>query len=159
MLELRLEHAPGHTASMLTVYEPASATLWAADMLSDVEIPIVAHDLEAYERTLERVSMLELATVVPGHGNPTSDPSEIATRLEEDRRYLAELREVVAQAVTDERTLDEAVDSSRQIALRRGPGDDTVHRLNTEKVFADLGGDADPEEVGFARARKEATGT
>ena len=43
--ELRLEHAPGHAASMLTVYEPASATLWAADVLSDIEIPAIVDDL------------------------------------------------------------------------------------------------------------------
>ena len=31
-----------------------------------------------------------------------------------------------------------------------------THRLNVEKVYADLGGDANPDEVGFVRAWKEA---
>jgi len=70
-LELLLTHAPGHAASMLTIYEPESATLWAADVLSDVEIPSVVDDLEAYEQTLARVAELEIRTLVPGHGTPT----------------------------------------------------------------------------------------
>jgi glyoxylase-like metal-dependent hydrolase (beta-lactamase superfamily II) len=154
-LDLRLEHAPGHAASMLTVYEPESATLWAADVLSDVEIPIVVHDLDAYERTLERLAGLEIATLVPGHGSPTSDPREIARRVGEDRLYLAELRGIVARAVSEGRSLEEAVAAASAVDLRRDQADELLHRLNTEKAYADLGGDADPTEVGFARVRKE----
>jgi hypothetical protein len=32
-----------------------------------------------------------------------------------------------------------------------------THRPNVEKVYADLGGDTDPAQVGYARAWKEAT--
>ncbi len=42
-------------------------------------------------------------------------------------------------------------------SLRRSEGDEELHRLNAEKVYADLGGDADPAAVGFAKAWKEAT--
>ncbi|HUF02183.1 MAG TPA: MBL fold metallo-hydrolase [Gaiellaceae bacterium] len=156
-LELHLAHAPGHTADMLTVYEPESATLWAADVLSDVEIPLVVHDLAAYEATLARLAELEIATLVPGHGFPTSDRSGVARRLDEDRRYLAELRATVSEAVQSGYGLDETVAAAARVALRRSPEDEAVHRLNVEKVYADLGGDADPEQVGFARAWKEAT--
>ena len=156
-LELRLEHAPGHTADMLTVYEPETATLWAADCLSDAEIPLVVHDLGAYEETLARLAELEIAALVPGHGTPTDGAGEIARRLDEDRRYLAELRSSVQESVGAGRDLDEAVENARSVSLRRSPEDETVHRLNTEKVYADLGGDADPTAVGFARAWTEAT--
>lgn len=156
-LELRLEHAPGHTADMLTVYEPETATLWAADCLSDAEIPLVVHDLGAYEETLARLAKLEIAALVPGHGTPTDEPGEIARRLDEDRGYLAELRSSVQESVDAGRNLDEAVEAARSVSLRRSPDDETVHRLNTEKVYADLGGDAEPTQVGFARAWTEAT--
>jgi glyoxylase-like metal-dependent hydrolase (beta-lactamase superfamily II) len=156
-LTLHLEHAPGHTADMLTVYEPASCTLWAADVLSDVEIPLVAHDLEAYERTLERIAELEVATLVPGHGTPTSDAADIRRRLGEDRSYLAELRTGVADAIRSGLGLEKTVTALERIALRRSPEDDSVHRLNVETAYAGLGGDADPDEVGFARAWRQAT--
>ena len=82
-LELHLEHAPGHAASMLTIYEPRGADLWASDVMSDVEIPSIVDDLESYERTLGRIATLEIGTLVPGHGTPTSDRTEIRRRLDE----------------------------------------------------------------------------
>ncbi len=156
-LELQLMHAPGHSASMLTIYEPASATLWAADMLSDVEIPSIVHDLDDYERTLARLAELEIRTLVVGHGTPTHDVEEIRQRLAEDRAYLADLRVSVTEAVAAGRSLDDTVAACGRIALRRSEEDDALHRLNVEKVYADRGGDADPEQVGYARAWKEMT--
>jgi glyoxylase-like metal-dependent hydrolase (beta-lactamase superfamily II) len=157
-LELRLVHAPGHSPNMLTIYEPASATLWAADVLSDVEVPAIIDDLGSYERTLSRIAELEIRTLVPGHGNATDDPAEIARRLDEDRTYLAAVREAVTSAVDAGQPLEGAVAAAGAIPLRRSEGDDELNRLNSEKVYADLGGDADPSEVGFARAWKEVTG-
>ena len=156
-LELHLEHAPGHTASMLTIYEPADACLWAADVLSDVELPMIAFDLESYARTLARIAELEVRTLVPGHGNPTSEASEIRRRLDEDRRYLDWLRGAVADAVGAGKSLEETVDACAEVTLSRGDEDASTHRLNVEKVYTDLGGDADPAEVGYARAWKDAT--
>jgi len=155
-LELQLTHAPGHSASMLTVYEPESATLWAADVLSDVEIPSVV-DVDGYERTLARLAELEIRTLVVGHGTPTDDEREIRRRLAEDRAYLADLRASVTEAVAAGRSLDDTVASCGRIALRRSEEDDGLHRLNVEKVYADRGGNADPEQVGYARAWKEMT--
>jgi hydroxyacylglutathione hydrolase len=156
-LELRLEHAPGHAASMLTLYEPREATLWAADVLSDVEIPSILDDLERYERTLESIDRLEIRLLVPGHGTPSSDRAEIRKRLDEDRRYLEQLRSAVTAAVARGATLAETAVGCEAISLRRSEDDAETHRLNVEKVYADLGGDADPESVGFARAWKEVT--
>jgi glyoxylase-like metal-dependent hydrolase (beta-lactamase superfamily II) len=157
-LELRLEHAPGHARSMLTIHDAANAALWAADVLSDAELPSVIDDLAGYERTLARISELELTTLVPGHGNRTDDPAEIRRRLEEDVTYLGELRTGVEEAVAAGRSLDETVTACTRIPYRRSDDDAETHRLNVEKVYADLGGAADPDEVGFRRAWKEQTG-
>ena len=158
-LRLRLEHAPGHAASMLTIYHPDEACLWAADVLSDVELPSIIHDLESYARTLERIAELELRMLVPGHGSATSDTSEIRRRLDEDRSYLDRLRQAAADAVAAGMSLEAAVEACASLGLHRSEDDAVTHRLNVEKLYADLGGDADPQEVGFARAWKEATRT
>jgi glyoxylase-like metal-dependent hydrolase (beta-lactamase superfamily II) len=155
-LELRLEHAPGHTASMLTVYEPQEAKLWAADVLSDVEIPMIIDDLGSYERTLTRIAQLEIRMLVPGHGTPTEDTAEIRQRLDPDLDYLEQLHKAVDEAVTSGKSLEETVALCDRIPLRRSEGDSATHRLNAEKVYADLGGDANREEVGFTGAWKEA---
>jgi glyoxylase-like metal-dependent hydrolase (beta-lactamase superfamily II) len=157
-LGLRLEHAPGHAASMLTVFEPDAEELWAADVLSDVELPSIIDDLACYERTLAGIAELEVRTLVPGHGTPTHDSAEIQRRLVEDRRYLEQLRSDVESSVAAGASLEETVSRCATVALRRGEDDAATHLLNVEKVYADLGGDADPQEVGFARAWKEATG-
>jgi glyoxylase-like metal-dependent hydrolase (beta-lactamase superfamily II) len=156
-LELRLEHAPGHARSMLTIYVQRSGVLWAADVLSDVELPSVIDDLQNYEITLERLAGLEIATLVPGHGNRTDDAREIQRRLDEDRDYLARLRRDVSAAVAAGSTLTETVATCATAPYHRSEEDDVTHRLNVEKVYADLGGEADPADVGFARAWKDAT--
>jgi cyclase len=156
-LELRLEHAPGHARSMLTIYETGSATLWAADVLSDVELPSLIDDLDGYERTLERIAQLEVTTLIPGHGNRTDDAVEIRKRIDEDRAYLAMLRADVAAAIARGQALEETVLACASIPYSRSDEDAETHRLNVEKVYADLGGDADPDEVGYARAWKEQT--
>jgi glyoxylase-like metal-dependent hydrolase (beta-lactamase superfamily II) len=156
-LELRVEHAPGHTADMVTVYDPPSATLWAADMLSDIELPLICHDLGAYERTLARLVERDIDVLVPGHGTPSHERRDIRRRLDEDRRYLEELRSAVSESVSAGRSLDEAIALLADPPAQRSLEDVEVHRLNVEKVYADLGGDADPAAVGYVRVWQEAT--
>ena len=156
-LELLLEHAPGHARSMLTVHDARNATLWAADVLSDVELPSIIDDLDGYERTLARLATLEIGTLVPGHGNRTDDGREIRRRIDEDRAYLAQLRTDVSAAVAAGRSLAETTGEYASIPFARSDDDAETHRLNVEKVYADLGGVADPEAVGYARAWKEQT--
>lgn len=156
-LELRLEHAPGHARSMLTIYDELSATLWAADVLSDVELPSIIDDLESYERTLARISQLQVTTLVPGHGNRSDDAREIRRRIDEDRAYLAQLRAEVTAAVASGHSLEETVSACATIPFSRSDDDAETHVLNVEKAYADLGGEADPEQVGYARAWKEQT--
>ncbi len=149
---LRLTHAPGHAADQTTVYDAASGTLWAADMLSDLEIPFVSDSLAAYERTLAGLAGRDIRALVPGHGAPTTDRAEIQARLADDRAYLAELRERVARAVAAGQTLGEAVAACADMRFRRPDDNAGPHRLNVESVYAELGGDTAGEAVGWAAA-------
>ncbi len=87
-------HAPGHAALFL----PASRTLVAGDMLSDVEVPLLDCDardpLGDYVTGLERLAALveggDVDVVVPGHGT-VADAAEARCRLALDRAYLADL--------------------------------------------------------------------
>jgi hypothetical protein len=95
---------------------------------------------------------------VPGHGTRTDERAEIRRRLDEDRRYLADLRRAISDAVGRGSSLAEAVAAAGTISLRRSDGDEEIHRLNSEKLYADLGGDADPAQVGYERAWRELVG-
>jgi glyoxylase-like metal-dependent hydrolase (beta-lactamase superfamily II) len=153
-LTLHLVHAPGHGADELVLYAPDTATLWAGDMLSDIEIPYVSDGLSSYERTLEMLAGYELRALVPGHGRPTTDPAEIQRRLANDRQYLVALRAGVTAAVTAGLALEQTVArcTGQPLAV---PGNERMHRLNVESVYAELGGPADPAEVGWGRAWQE----
>ncbi|HQE92936.1 MAG TPA: MBL fold metallo-hydrolase [Anaerolineae bacterium] len=146
---LRLVHAPGHAPDQCIAYHVEEALLWAADMLSDVEIPFV-HSLTAYEQTLAHLATLDLRVLVPGHGAPTTDADEIRRRLMADRAYLAELRERVAAAVAAGQTLAETVVACAAMPLPRPANDPTPHTWNVESAYAELGGCVE-EPVGWER--------
>jgi hydroxyacylglutathione hydrolase len=136
-LQLRLLHVPGHAADQAAVYEPASACLWAADMLSDVEIPFVER-LGDYERTLDMLAGLELRALVPGHGTPTASAAEIHARLQADRAYLAELRQRVALAVQRGQSLAEAQAACASMHFRNPHENAEPHRQNVQAAYQEL---------------------
>ena len=148
-LALRLIHVPGHAPDQLALYEPERGCLWSSDILSDVEIPFISDSLAAYEQTLAHLASYDLRQLVPGHGHPSANPAEIAARLSEDRAYLAELRVRVSRAVTRGAALAEAVSACADMRYRYPADNAEPHRLNVESVYAELGGQAGPRQVGW----------
>lgn len=148
-LRLQLRHLPGHAPDQLAVYQAESGVLWASDLLSDTEIPIVSDSLAAYQRTLAELAGWDLRLVVPGHGTPAQTPAEIRARLARDRAYLAELGERVGAAVAAGRSLPDALTAcaAMDFPLRDRKAFD--HRLNVESVFLELGGPGDPRRLGW----------
>jgi len=146
---LELLHAPGHAPDQLVVYAPRCATLWSADMLSDREIPFVSFDLAAYEGTLARLSALDLRQLIPGHGTPLSGAREIRARLYADRAYLAELRARVERAVREGWPVEVTVAFCANMRFRCQEEMVELHRLNVESAYLELGGEADPAQVGW----------
>jgi hydroxyacylglutathione hydrolase len=154
-LALQLMHAPGHAADQLVAYELGSGVLWAADMLSDLEIPYVGHSLVAYERTLVMLSVLDVRVLVPGHGHSTTKPEEIRSRLTGDRTYLGELRARVERAVREGRTVEETVERCADMQFAHPEENEGPHRMNTESGYLELGGEADPSKIGWDRLTTE----
>ena len=95
----------GHCGSQLTLHLPPQRLLFAADMLSDVEIPWLDREPAAYRATLE--TLLQLAengaveTLVPGHGSIAHGADAVLTRLHEDLEYLEAIEHHAAAAVRD----------------------------------------------------------
>ena len=150
-LALTLLHIPGHAADQVAIFAPSSGMLWAADTLSDTEIPLVSHSLSAYEATLARLAALPIQALVPGHGAPTTDRAEIHRRLDADRAYLDDLRRRVARAVSAGAAVAEAVTMCATMTFRSPVANAGAHRLNVESVYLELGGDADATQVGWAQ--------
>ena len=150
-LHLQLMEIPGHAEDQLAIYDPSTATLWAADTLSDIEIPYVMYSLSAYERSLARLAGLEIAALVPGHGNPTSDSADIAARIAFDRAYLAELRTRVGAALAEGLDVTATVERCADMDIHDVASNRGGHRLNVESAYIELGGAADRDLVGWSR--------
>jgi hypothetical protein len=119
--------------------------------LSDLEIPFISDSLAAYEGTLTRLSQIDIQILVPGHGNPTTDPTEIQQRLSEDLAYLAAVRAGVAEAIDQGKSIEETVAACATIPYRKPQENEGPHRLNIESVFLELGGIADSSKVGWGQ--------
>lgn len=150
-LELEAVHVPGHAADQIALFEAESGALWAADTLSDLEIPFVSDSLAAYERTMERLAALPIRALVPGHGLPTADAAAIRARVDADRAYLDELRRGVEAVVRAGGGVAEAVAACAGMAFREPAANAGPHRLNVESAYIELGGAADPDKVGWAQ--------
>lgn len=134
---LRFYHAPGHCSDQLVIYESLERTLWAADMLSDVEIPFI-EDVAAYRLTLERIMSLDIAVLVPGHGTPTSDPVQIQGRIASDHAYLVELESAVLKQIQQSRTLEQAHQSLGKLRVRNPEVNAKEHLRNIDTVYQAL---------------------
>lgn len=83
-------HAKGHTA----LWIPATATLIAGDMLSDVELPLLEESSPGeYADGLTRLRPFvdRALLVIPGHGSPAVGAAAARARWAADNRYLASL--------------------------------------------------------------------
>lgn len=150
-LSLTLIHVPGHAADQLAAYHTDSATLWASDILSDVEIPFISHGLAPFQQTLAHLSTLDLQVLVPGHGHATTDPADIRARFSEDMVYLDSLREKIGGAIQQGKSIEETVALCADIPYRFPETNEIPHRLNVESVYLELGGEADPKKVGWKK--------
>lgn len=150
-LRVLLVQTPGHAPDHLSIYDADTACLWAGDLLSDREIPMVSGRLDAYERTLAMLAGMEIRMAVPGHGAIARDAREVADRIAWDRAYLAGLRRCVEVVVAAQGTVQEAQTACAGLLLR-SPADRPAHSMNVEQVFLECGGRVPPgTALGWAR--------
>ena len=137
---LQLMVAPGHAPDHAVLYEPSAGLLWAGDMLSDAEIPMVMDTFSHYLRTLDWLSHLDVRVLVPGHGTVTDDVADIRGRLERDRTYLRSVRECVAQAVSHGISLGETVTRCSEVQFVQPDNYPNAHRWNIEQAYGEMVG-------------------
>ena len=133
-LALDLIHAPGHAVDQIVIFQPESGVLWAADMLSDLEIPFV-EELHAYQHTLEMLIKLDVQALIPGHGHVTESAAEVRGRFEEDIAYLLELRQRVEDGLLAGKTLEEIQADSKAMSFRHPEDNAGPHLRNVEMVY------------------------
>lgn len=91
--------ARGHNRDGLLTFNRTRGILLVGDYLSNEEFPYVYDSLARYRETLNKLERLfhsgGVRLLVSGHGDHTTDPREMQTRLRESRDYLDRLEEHV----------------------------------------------------------------
>jgi glyoxylase-like metal-dependent hydrolase (beta-lactamase superfamily II) len=133
--------APGHSPDMLALYDSAAHTLWAGDMFSDREPPLLQPGTTgAYLATLETLGRLPIDRLVPGHGSIADGLDAVRSRFDADRAYLFELRGRVQSALRAGQTLDYARAACADMRFPNAESLQTQHNNNVAMVWAELDG-------------------
>jgi glyoxylase-like metal-dependent hydrolase (beta-lactamase superfamily II) len=143
---LVLRDAPGHSRSQLTCHVADLGLLIAADMLSDIEPPILDGPCAPYRETLEALLVLAehdaVETLIPGHGSVAEGREAVLARFRTDLDYLAALERGVREAVGRGETLAAAQEtlSAMDYTGRRSATypTDTFHRENIRFAYQDV---------------------
>jgi quinoprotein relay system zinc metallohydrolase 2 len=89
-------HAPAHTDADLSLFDPATSTLWLSDLLFVERIPSLDGSLSGWLRELGALRGQRAARAVPGHGPAAVPWPEAAAAL---TGYLEALRDGTRAAI------------------------------------------------------------
>jgi quinoprotein relay system zinc metallohydrolase 2 len=133
MLELRA-WPTAHTDQDLTVYDPATGTLFLGDLVFDRHVPVVDGKLRGMLAAVDELKKTPAKIAVPGHGRADRWPGV----LEAERDYLDRLAREVKQALAAHRTLAQAVATVGQDQRNAWALFDEFHRRNVTAAYAEL---------------------
>lgn len=128
-------HPTGHTNNDLTVFDSATGTLFAGDLVFQERLPTVDGSGLGWLRVLDALAQVPARRVVPGHGPASSPWPEGA---EDTRRYLTALVGDIRALQKDGGTIERA--SVEAAASERGRWRlfDEDNPRNAVTVFAEL---------------------
>lgn len=135
--------APGHNPDgLFTLIEPLG--VWVAgDYLSNEEFPFIYHSARDYLKTLDKAEEIiknrSPKYLIPGHGDVSTDTSEMFLRLQESRDYITSLRDAILRG---ERFSEEQLWERYDFRI----GQQGFHRKNVELMKKEYGHPETPEK-------------
>lgn len=145
-LQLRLEnrqltllHLPGHTPDSIAGYLEQERILIAGDCVMELPYIFYGSSTDLIE-SLRIIEKMDLDTIIQGHGGPCNK-----AKVEEDRKYVEDVRKVVGEGIQSDKPLDELREipldtflTSERIKQMPAIFKDHIHKENMAKVHAEL---------------------
>ena len=126
---------PAHTDNDLTVFDSASGTLFAGDLVFMQHLPTIDGSLLGWMRQLDELASVKAAQVVPGHGPA---PSSWPDALNAQRRYFDALAGDIRKSISDGQPLSEAVKTAAQSERGLWALFEEFNERNATVAFAEL---------------------
>lgn len=124
-----------HTDNDLTIFDEATKTLFAGDLVFIDHIPALDGSIKGWLAAIDALSAIPAERVVPGHG-PASAPWPGA--LVDARRYLTTVAEEVRGMIAEGARIEDAAKSVAQDERDRWKLFDEFHARNVTAAFAEL---------------------
>jgi quinoprotein relay system zinc metallohydrolase 2 len=134
VLELQAWKA-AHTDNDLTVFDPATSTLFAGDLVFVGSLPTLDGSLLGWLRQMDALAAIGAARVVPGHGPAAADWPRALTG---ERRYFEILARDIRKAIADGTPLREAVKTAGGSERGNWRLFDDYNERNATAAFAEL---------------------
>lgn len=128
-------HPTAHTDHDLSVFDSATNTLWASDLLFVERTPVVDGSLKGWLAVLETLQALPAERVVPGHGPVVADWPQA---LEPQRRYLGSLLTEIRAAIAEGRSIEQAIESVGRSEAEAWTLFEAYHARNVVTVYTEL---------------------
>jgi glyoxylase-like metal-dependent hydrolase (beta-lactamase superfamily II) len=126
-------HTPGHASDHFSFLLREESALFSGDLIMSGSTVVIAPpdgDMTAYMRSLERVQVLRIARIYPGHGDPIDAPKGV---IDEYIRHRQMRERQILEALRDgPRRIDDLVASIYAEAPRG------LHRMAALSVYAHL---------------------
>ena len=127
-------HRTAHTDNDLSVFDSATRTLWASDLIFTQRIPSLDGSLVGWLKVMEELATLQAVLVIPGHGLPDS----WSTTALPQKRYLTALLRETRQFISKNKRLSDAIKSVATGEEKNWRLFDVHHRGNVTKAYTEL---------------------
>ncbi|WP_370872721.1 quinoprotein relay system zinc metallohydrolase 2 [Methylicorpusculum sp.] len=128
-------HAAAHTDNDLTVYDPATETLWMSDLLFIRHLPVIDGSLLGWLKEIKALEKRSFKIVIPGHGPIVSDWPK---SLQPEKQYLETLQQEIRALIKSGKFIEEAIETVGYQFKDQWLLFDQFHRKNVTTAFAEL---------------------
>ena len=126
-----------HTNNDLLIHDKKTSTLWLSDLLFHEHIPVIGKSgsVAGWLETIKNLELKGIKIVVPGHG---SLPVNWTEAINNQTRYLTQLRDEIRRNISNEADLTQAMDTIGLNETTRWDMFTVFHKRNISYIFSEL---------------------